>query len=172
MVNDRNAFREGMAYSNALPIHVDYRASTLPALRSGLMRLKNRYGCRWAIVDFLQQMQSVGRHGNREQEVAGFAYGLKRLSIELNIAIIALSQLSRDHQKTKRKPELTDLRESGSIEFSANLVGFIYSEFQATAMDEYPAELLLRKQRSGQGQADICYGWLKSSGKFIERGQA
>ncbi len=171
-VNDRQAFRDGMAYSNTLPIYVDYRASTLPALRSGLMRLKNRHGCRWAIVDFLQQMQSVGRHGNREQEVASFAYGLKRLAIELKMSIIALSQLSRDHQKTKRPPELTDLRESGSIEFSANVVAFICSEYQEAAMEEYPAELLIRKQRSGKGHADICYGWKKSSGKFIERGQA
>ncbi len=171
-VNDRYTFRDAMLRINDLPIRVDPQASTLPDLRACLLRLKKKFGCRWAIVDFLQQMQSVGRQGNREQEVASFAYGLKRLAIELDMAIIALSQLSRDHQKNNRKPELTDLRESGSIEFSANFVGFICSEFQETQMEEYPAELLVRKQRAGEKDFEICYGWKKHCGKFIERGLA
>ncbi len=169
IVADRDEYRAGMLALHELGIHVEYKTPTLQAIRSGLMRLRNQTGCRWAIVDFIQLMQSLVRFGNREQEVASFAYGLKRLAIELGIGIIALSQLSRDHAKLKRKPELTDLRESGSIEFSANVVGFVWSEFQETTMQEYPAEFLLRKQRSGAGHADIPFGWVKSCGRFIER---
>lgn len=169
IIADRDQYRAGMLAIYELGIHVEYKTPTLQAIRSGLTRLRNQTGCRWAIVDFIQLMQSMARFGNREQEVAGFAYGLKRLAIELGIGIIALSQLSRDHAKLKRKPELTDLRESGSIEFSANVVGFVWSEFQETIMHEYPAEFLLRKQRSGSGHADIPFGWIKSCGRFIER---
>lgn len=171
-ISDRPAFREAMVLVNDQPIHVDCRAMTLPAVRAGIMRLRQRGGCRWLIVDFVQLMQSVSRSGNREQEVAGIIYGLKRIAIELQIGIIALSQLSREHTKLKRKPELSDLRESGAIEQAANLVAFVWSEFQEVAMDEYPAELLIRKQRSGEGHVDILFGWKKSCGRFTERGRA
>lgn len=171
-ISDRPAFREAMVLVNGTPIHVDCRAMTLPAIRSGIMRLRQRGGCRWVIVDFLQLMQSMSRSGNREQEVTGLIYGLKRIAIELGIGVIALSQLSRDHAKLKRKPELSDLRESGSIEQAANVVGFVWSEFQEIRMEEYPAELLIRKQRSGDAHVDICFGWKKASGEFTERGLA
>lgn len=172
IIRDRGTFRDAMYMVNELPIHVDCRAITLPGIRAGLMRLRQKGGCRWAIVDFLQLMQSVTRAGNREQEVAGFAYGLKRMAIELDMGIIAISQLSREHAKLKRKPELSDLRESGAIEQAANFIGFVHSEYQESAMEEYPAELLIRKQRSGDGNIDIGFGWKKSSGCFIERAYA
>jgi replicative DNA helicase len=172
VVSDREAFRSGMAFANELPIHIEYRKYTIPAIRSHLLRLKNKSGCRWAIVDFLQLMQSTTRVGSREQEVAGFAYGLRNIAMELDMAIIGISQLSREHAKLKRKPELSDLRESGSIEFSATHVAFVWSEYQPEKMQFYPAEILIRKQRAGQNHVDILFDWEKHCGRFIERGQA
>ncbi len=172
VVSDRDLFRAGMAFADSLPIHIEYRKSTVPAIRSHLIRLRSKQGCRWAIVDFMQLMQSTSRSGNREQEVAGFAYGLRNIAMELDMAIIGISQLSREHAKLKRKPELSDLRESGSIEFSATHVAFVWSEFQESKMTKYPAEILIRKQRAGENHVDILFDWEKHCGRFTEKGQA
>lgn len=95
-------------------------------VRAKCRRLKNANNIGLIVIDYLQLMGSVGKVQNREQEIAQISRSLKALAKELNIPIIALSQLSRDIEKrTGGKPQLSDLRESGAIEQDADVVGFI-----------------------------------------------
>jgi replicative DNA helicase len=104
------------------------------------------------IVDYLQLMQGSGRIESRQQEVAQISRELKGLAKELNIPVIALSQLSRaSEQRSDHKPQLSDLRESGSIEQDADVVAFIYREeqYKQTEENDGKAEIIIAKQRNG-----------------------
>jgi replicative DNA helicase len=100
-------------------------------IRSKCRRLKQKHGLSLVIIDYLQLMQSHRRIENRVQEVSELSRGLKILAKELDLPVIALSQLSRkpeDRARDDRRPQLADLRESGSIEQDADLVAFIYRD--------------------------------------------
>lgn len=102
------------------------------------------------VVDYLQLMG--GRGTNREQEIAGISRGLKKLAKDLAIPVLALSQFSRDNEKAKRRPQLTDLRESGSLEQDASGVVALWRDPEATPegpLDTYPQEAIILKQRNG-----------------------
>src|ERR1022692_4756024 len=87
-----------------------------------------QYGIKLFVVDYLQLLHSTARRAeNRQQEIADISSGIKALAKELNVPVIVLSQLNRELEKDKsRKPRLSDLRESGSIEQDADLVGLLY----------------------------------------------
>ena len=107
------------------------------------------------IVDYLQLLGSKGRVESRVQEISSFSRGLKLLAKDLNIPVIALSQLSRATENPQRgdhRPRLSDLRDSGSIEQDADLVAFIFREEMYKQQDkslEGLAELIIGKQRNG-----------------------
>jgi len=115
-----------------LPLFIDDTpALTIPALRTRARRLKRQQGLSLIIVDYLQLMQSTlrGRNDNRVQEVSEITRGLKAIAKELNVPVIALSQLSRaTEQREDKRPQLSDLRESGSIEQDADVVIFLFRE--------------------------------------------
>ncbi|MEX2421167.1 MAG: replicative DNA helicase, partial [Actinomycetota bacterium] len=112
------------------PLYIDDTPSiTLMEIRAKSRRLKQKQGLDLIIVDYLQLMQSHGRPESRQQEVAEISRGLKMLAKELDVPVIALSQLSRQPEsRTDKRPMLADLRESGSIEQDADIVGFIYRD--------------------------------------------
>ena len=118
-------------------------------------RLQAEHGLDLVIVDYLQLMASKGKVENRTQEISGFSRGLKLLAKELEVPIIALSQLSRATESPQRKdarPRLSDLRDSGSIEQDADVVCFIYREEVYRPQDkslEGQADLIIGKQRNG-----------------------
>lgn len=118
-------------------------------------RLQAEHGLDLVIVDYLQLMASKGKVENRTQEISGFSRGLKLLAKELDVPIIALSQLSRATESPTRKdsrPRLSDLRDSGSIEQDADVVCFIYREEVYRPQDkslEGLADLIIGKQRNG-----------------------
>ena len=121
-------------------------------IRSKCRRLKQRHGLELVIVDYLQLMQSHRRVENRVQEVSELSRALKILSKELEVPVIALSQLSRrPEDRTDRRPQLADLRESGSIEQDADLVAFIYRDevYNPDSAAKGEAELIVSKHRSG-----------------------
>lgn len=125
---------------------------TLMEIRSKARRLKQKHGLDLLIVDYLQLMQSHRRVENRVQEVAEISRGLKVLAKELDIPVIALSQLSRrPEDRTDRRPHLADLRESGSIEQDADLVAFIYRDevYDPETPAKGEAELIVAKHRNG-----------------------
>ncbi|MBX9897068.1 MAG: replicative DNA helicase [Qipengyuania sp.] len=114
-----------------LPLYIDDTpALTIAALRSRARRLKRRHGIGLVVVDYLQLLQGSGRaNDNRVNEISEISRGLKTLAKELEVPVIALSQLSRAvEQREDKRPQLSDLRESGSIEQDADMVWFIFRE--------------------------------------------
>lgn len=116
----------------SLPLYIDDTPGlTIAALRTRARRLKRQKGIGFIVVDYLQLLQGTGRSGNdnRVQEISEISRGLKTLAKELNVPVMALSQLSRAvEQREDKRPQLSDLRESGSIEQDADIVLFVYRE--------------------------------------------
>ena len=116
----------------ALPLYIDDTpALTIAAIRTRARRLKRQKGIGLIIVDYLQLLQGTGRNSNdnRVQEISEISRGLKTLAKELQVPVIALSQLSRQvESRENKRPQLSDLRESGSIEQDADIVMFVYRE--------------------------------------------
>jgi replicative DNA helicase len=115
-----------------LPLFIDDTPGlTIAALRTRARRLKRRHGIGFIVVDYLQLLQGSGKagDGNRVQEISEISRGLKQLAKELSLPVLALSQLSRAvEQREDKRPQLSDLRESGSIEQDADIVLFVYRE--------------------------------------------
>ena len=129
-------FRElarAAAELQSLPLYIDDTPGlTIAALRTRARRLKRQKNIGVIVVDYLQLLQGTGRGGgneNRVQEISEISRGLKQLAKELDVPVIGLSQLSRAvEQREDKRPQLSDLRESGSIEQDADIVLFIYRE--------------------------------------------
>lgn len=143
-----------------IPIFIDDTPGiNIFELRAKCRRLKAQYDIQMVIIDYLQLMSGGGDgKGNREQEVSAISRGLKALAKELNVPVIALSQLSRavESRGGTKKPMLSDLRESGSIEQDADMVMFIYrGEYYQILEDEEGeslkgiGEILVAKNRHG-----------------------
>ena len=116
----------------SLPLYIDDTPGlTIAALRTRARRMKRQKNIGVVVVDYLQLLQGTGRNGaeNRVQEISELSRGLKQLAKEIDVPVIALSQLSRQvEQREDKRPQLSDLRESGSIEQDADIVLFIYRE--------------------------------------------
>ncbi len=125
-------------------------------------RLKAEHGLDLLIVDYLQMLRMKGRWDNRQQEITAISRSLKELAKELNVPLIALSQLHRGPETRGKdhKPVLSDLRESGAIEQDADVVCFIYREelYEPTDENRGLAEILVRKQRNGPtGEIELVF---------------
>ena len=121
-------------------------------MRAKARRLKAEHGLDLLIVDYIQLMQGRGRFENRTQELASISRALKGLAKELSVPVVALSQLSRaPESRSDRRPQLSDLRESGALEQDADVVMFIYrqEQYEPTPENENLADVILAKQRNG-----------------------
>ena len=130
----------------------DSAAVSVMEMRAKCRRLKAEHGLDMLIVDYLQLMAGRGRIESRQQEVSQISRDLKGLAKELDIPVVALSQLSRaPEQRSEHKPQLSDLRESGAIEQDSDVVCFIYREelYNPTDENQGMAELIIGKQRNG-----------------------
>ncbi len=135
-------------------IYIDDTPSmTVLEMRSKARRLKAEADIGLVIVDYLQLMRGLGRPENRQQEISEISRSLKALAKELNIPVLALSQLSRavESRGGDRRPILSDLRESGAIEQDADVVMFIYraEQYERTPENIGVAEVIVGKQRNG-----------------------
>ena len=121
-------------------------------MRAKSRRLKAEHGLDLLVIDYLQLMAGRGRIESRQQEVSQISRDLKILAKELDVPVVALSQLSRaPEQRSEHKPQLSDLRESGAIEQDSDVVCFIYREelYNPTDENQGTAELIIGKQRNG-----------------------
>lgn len=144
-----------------IPLFVDDTASmTINDFRSKARHLVVKEGVRFIIVDYLQLMSGGGKSGNREQEISTISRSLKILAKELNIPVMALSQLSREVEKRKesKMPILSDLRESGAIEQDADVVVFAWRPDAGMT----PDEVLSEEQSTGQSiKGKVNLKWAK-----------
>jgi len=127
---------------------------TMPEVRSKARKLKIEHGLDLIMIDYLQLMSGAGRNNeNRQQEISEISRGLKMLARELDVPIIALSQLGRGlEQRADHRPMMSDLRESGAIEQDADVVMFIYRDeyyHPDTTEEKNVAEIIVAKQRNG-----------------------
>jgi len=160
---------------DSIPLYIDDDFSMTPTeLRAKCRRLKMKQGLDMVVVDYLQLMHVAGMNsGSREREIATISRSLKGLAKELEVPVVALSQLSRaaESRGLSARPQLSDLRESGAIEQDADNVMFIHRpEYYGVVMDESTgrnltnvAEVIVAKQRSGPtGTAELFF----KDGKF------
>ena len=134
-------------------ILIDDTPALSPAeLRARARRMKRQYDLGLIVVDYLQLMAVPGNKENRATEISEISRGLKALAKELNIPVIALSQLNRSlEQRTDKRPVMADLRESGAIEQDADVILFIYRDeyYDKESADKGLAEIIIGKQRNG-----------------------
>jgi replicative DNA helicase len=151
-------------------IYIDDTAwGNLMDLKSKCRRLKIESGLDLIIIDYLQLM-SNGNTMNRVQEVSEISRGIKSLARELNVPIIALSQLSRTvEQRPDKRPIMSDLRESGSIEQDADIIMMLYREeyYDEFTEKKWVTDILMRKNRNGPiGNIELMFN--KNNQKFVE----
>lgn len=146
------------------PLFIDDTAGIhMMDIHAKLRRLKAEQGLGLVVVDYLQLMSGRGRFENRNQEISTISRGMKLLAKDLNVPMLVLSQLNRapETRQGDHRPQLSDLRESGSIEQDADLVAFIFREEVYRPNDESlhgQAELILAKQRNGPvGKIELVF---------------
>jgi replicative DNA helicase len=136
-----------------LPLWIDdTRARTIPAVMAALRKLNARHEIRLVFVDHLQLMRCTGRAESRHQELSEISHSLKHLAAEFDVTVVLLSQLNRDCEREKRRPQLADLKETGSLEEDADVVLFIHRPEQYNRQDQSlrgQAEFIIGKQRNG-----------------------
>ncbi len=145
-----------------LPLFIDDTpALTIASLRTRSRRLKRQHNLGLIVVDYLQLLRGSSKAGgseNRVQEISEITRGLKGLAKELHVPVIALSQLSRNvEQRENKRPMLSDLRESGSIEQDADMVMFVYREEYYKEKDE-PSQADQEKHLTWQAEMEALYG--------------
>lgn len=155
-----------------IPLYIDDESFlTIMTLRSKLRKLVSQQGVEIAYVDYLQLMSPTKKHQNREGEISEISRGLKAIASELNIPIIALSQLNREVDKRQPpKPKLSDLRESGSLEQDASVVMFLYWPKSYGLHDEDDPDVikqLIYKNRHG-ALKEVPIQFQEQYGKFTE----
>lgn len=154
-------------------IYIDDTAGlNMQQLKAKARRMQALYGIKLFIIDYMQLLQVLKRRNNRREEIDEISGGIKALAKQLGVPIIALSQLNREIEKESgRKPRLSDLRESGTIEQDADLIGMLYKpktkedEEEDQYSDAIAVNLLIAKQRNGP-TGDVNLTFLRSLTRF------
>lgn len=162
---------EAVALVSEAEIYIDATSGiTVPEMRSKARRLQMEHGLDVIMVDYLQLMSGAGKYGNRQEEVSGISRALKSLAQELNVPIVALSQLSRAPTgRADHRPMLNDIRDSGAIEQDADVVMFIHREDYYNRETELKniAEVIIAKQRNGS-LGTVNLGWKGEYTWFVD----
>ena len=158
------------------PLYIDDTPpQTIAGVRSAMRRLARRTELSMVVVDYLQLLESERRNKtdmSRAEEVSEISRGLKRLAVELSVPVLALSQLNRGvENRENKRPLLSDLRESGSIEQDASLVLMLYRD-KTNLSNPRAAELMILKQRNGVAGVTVPLDYDGPTTKFIDTGEA
>lgn len=172
--DDFSRIGHAMGVLSEAPIYIDDSASSnIMEIRTKARRLQAEKGLGLLIIDYLQLMESRGRIENRVQEVAQITRSLKAIARELNVPVLALSQLSRAvEQQHPPIPRLSHLRESGSIEQDADVVLFIYREdlYNPNTQNKNIADIIIAKHRNGPtGKVQLYFDEKTVSFKSLEK---
>ncbi|MEG6522738.1 replicative DNA helicase [Desulfotomaculum sp. 1211_IL3151] len=167
---DWSKLSEAARHLSRAPIYLDDTgAATVREVRSKCRRLKVEKGLGLVVIDYLQLMSGGKRIENRQQEIADISRKLKGLAKELHVPVLALSQLSRAvESRTDKRPMMSDLRESGSIEQDADIIMFIYRDeyYNPDSEKKGIAEIIIAKQRNGSvGSVEL--GFFREFVKFV-----
>jgi replicative DNA helicase len=168
---DLRAISNAVQKLSNLKLYINDSGSTnLIDIRSFCRKLKAEQGLAMIVVDYLQIMPMHIKKQNREQEIAELSRGFKMLANELGVPVVALSQLNRTAaSRTDRRPQLQDLRESGSLEQDANIVCLIHREdyYDPNTPKKGIAEIIIAKNRNGE-PGTIELSWIGSQTKFAD----
>ncbi len=166
---DWNRINMAVAMMTQAPIYIDDTPALTPTeVRARARRLAREHGLGLIVIDYLQLMQVTGTKENRATEISEISRSLKALAKELNVPIIALSQLNRSvEQRQDKRPVMSDLRESGAIEQDADVIAFIYREevYDPDTPRKGIADVIIAKQRNGP-VGDIHLTFLGEYTKF------
>jgi replicative DNA helicase len=169
--DDWSRLARKMGEVSSAPLFIDDSPNmTMMEIRAKARRLKQRHDLRLIIVDYLQLMQSGKRVESRQLEVSEFSRQLKLLAKELEVPVIAISQLNRGaEQRTDRRPMLSDLRESGSLEQDADMVVLIHREdaYERESTRPGEADLIVAKHRNGP-TANVVVAFQGHYSRFVD----
>lgn len=173
---DFEKINKAMGILAEAPLYIDDSAmANVMEMRTKARRLQSEHDLGLIVIDYLQLMSGRGNADNRVQEISEISRGLKGLARELNVPVIALSQLSRSvEQRNPKIPQLSDLRESGSIEQDADVVMFIYREdyYEKETEKKNIAEVLIKKHRNGPtGDVELFFQPEQTLFRSIDRVQ-
>lgn len=174
--NDFEAIRESLDKLNRAPIYIDDQpGNNILKMRSIARRLKSEKGLGLIVVDYLQLMvPTQTKNDNVVQQVTEISRSLKNLARELDVPVLALSQLSRAVEQRGGRPRLSDLRDSGSIEQDADVVMFIHREdkYKDDSEKTNIAEILIEKHRNGEtGKVDLYFNEKKATFQNMDKSQ-
>jgi len=160
--NDWPKLGQSSALLSQSKLFIDDQPALSPnEIMSRCRRLKNRHGLDLIVIDYLQLMQVKGKVENRANEISEISRNLKAMAKELDVPVIALSQLNRSlEQRPNKRPVMSDLRESGAIEQDADLIIFIYRDevYNPDSQDKGKAEIILGKHRNGSiGKINLTF---------------
>ena len=166
--------RKMSAVSDA-PLFIDDSPNlTMMEIRAKCRRLKQRHDLRLVVIDYLQLMSSGKKVESRQQEVSEFSRSIKLLAKELDVPVVAISQLNRGaEQRTDKRPQMSDLRESGSIEQDADMVLLLHREdaYERESPRAGEADFILAKHRNGP-TANITVAFQGHYSRFVDMAQA
>ncbi|HOT33308.1 MAG TPA: replicative DNA helicase [Rhodoglobus sp.] len=169
--NDWTTIASTRGRINDAPLYIDDSPNmTLVEIRAKCRRLKQRVGLKMVIIDYLQLMTSGKKVESRQQEVSEFSRALKLLAKELSVPVIAISQLNRGpEQRADKKPALSDLRESGSLEQDADMVILLHREsaYEAENPSAGTADFIVAKHRNGPTRT-ITVGFHGHFSRFVD----
>ncbi|MCU1439380.1 MAG: dnaB [Rhodoglobus sp.] len=169
--NDWTTIAQTRGRINDAPLYIDDSPNmTLVEIRAKCRRLKQRVGLKMVIIDYLQLMTSGKKVESRQQEVSEFSRALKLLAKELEVPVIAISQLNRGpEQRADKKPALSDLRESGSLEQDADMVILLHREsaYEAENPRAGEADFIVAKHRNGPTRT-ITVGFHGHFSRFVD----
>ena len=173
---DFNKIRDSLDELSKAPIYIDDQAgNSIIKMKSVARRLKSEFGLGLIVIDYLQLMTTSKNYDSMVNQVTEISRSLKGLARELDVPVLALSQLSRAVESRGGKPRLSDLRDSGSIEQDADVVMFIHREDRSGTRTDTEstglAEVLIEKHRNGPlGKVDLFFDEKNSTFLSIEKG--